>query len=198
MGRKKQPGHKNKREQERLKKGRLEITRSGLGYVVIDKDDEGGDILVRPNDFNNALNGDTVRVKVIKESAGTRKREGRITEVITRKQTEFIGRIQLSANFAFFIVDSDKATPDFYIPLDKLNGAKNNDHVTVRLVRWDKEDKKPVGEVLNLLDATQESDMAMKSLLAENGFPLAFPDDVVEETERIPDTITKACLFIHI
>ena len=192
MGRKKQPGHKNKREQERLKKGRLEITRSGLGYVVIDKDDEGGDILVRPNDFNNALNGDTVRVKVIKESAGTRKREGRITEVITRKQTEFIGRIQLSANFAFFIVDSDKATPDFYIPLDKLNGAKNNDHVTVRLVRWDKEDKKPVGEVLNLLDATQESDMAMKSLLAENGFPLAFPDDVVEETERIPDTITKA------
>jgi len=40
------------------------------------------------------------------------------------------------------------------------------------------------------LDAASQSDLAMKSLLAENGFPLMFPDDVVEETERLPDTIS--------
>ena len=47
-------------------KGVLDITRSGMGYVVVDNLD--ADILVRPNDFNTALHGDKVRVKVVNES----------------------------------------------------------------------------------------------------------------------------------
>lgn len=35
--------------------GSLEITRSGIGYVLIE--DKSGDVLVRPGDFNTALNG---------------------------------------------------------------------------------------------------------------------------------------------
>ena len=82
-------------------KGALEITRSGIGYVLID--DKSGDVLVRPGDFNTALNGDTVMVKIIKENPSTNKKEGKIIEVVTRKQNEFIGHIQLSTNYAFFI-----------------------------------------------------------------------------------------------
>src|SRR3954469_4003119 len=76
-----------------LLKGNLEVTRSGIGYVVIA--DGSGDILVRPYDFNTALNGDTVQVKVIKENPITRKKEGRIVEVVERKQTEFVGTLQM-------------------------------------------------------------------------------------------------------
>ncbi|MFY7898882.1 MAG: hypothetical protein ACOVNY_01780 [Chitinophagaceae bacterium] len=82
-------------------KGILEITRSGIGYVLIE--DKSGDVLVRPGDFNTALNGDVVMVKVVKENVSSKRKEGKITAVITRKQTEFIGRIQLSTNYAFFI-----------------------------------------------------------------------------------------------
>ncbi|MCA6516411.1 MAG: ribonuclease R, partial [Chitinophagaceae bacterium] len=96
-------------------KGRLEITRSGMGYVIIEKD--GSDVMVKPGDFNTALNGDLVRVKVTKQNPRTGKREGKITEVVTRRQTEFIGYLQLSTNHAFFIPDSDKPMPDLFIPL---------------------------------------------------------------------------------
>jgi len=72
-----------------LLKGTLEVTRSGIGYVVIA--DGSGDILVRPYDFNTALNGDIVQVKVIKENPITRKKEGRIAEVVERKQTNLLG-----------------------------------------------------------------------------------------------------------
>ena len=130
-------------------KGNLDIARNGLGYVVIA--DGSGDVLVRPGNFNNALHGDTVRVKVFKENIGTGKKEGKITEVVSRQRTEFIGTLQLSTNYAFFIPDTDKPMPDFYIPLDKINGAKNKEHVAVRLVRWDKDDKKPIGEVISVL-----------------------------------------------
>ena len=138
-------------------KGVLDITRSGMGYVVIA--DGSGDVLVRPGDFNTALNGDTVRVRIVKENLASKKKEGRITEVVTRKQNEFIGHIQLSTNFAFFVPDTDKPMPDLFIPLDKLKGAKHKDKVVVRMLEWGKDDKKPVGEVISLLLAEDEKDL---------------------------------------
>src|SRR4051812_38762799 len=171
-------------------KGVLEITRSGVGYVVTGED--GADVFVRPNDFNTALNGDTVRVKVVRENLNNGKREGRITEVISRKQSEFIGHIQVSSNFAFFIPDSDKPMPDLYIPLDKLNNAKDKDRVLARITKWDTNNKKPEGEVVQVLLAEQESDLAMKGILLENGFPLVFEDDVIEEAMRLPDVISAS------
>src|SRR6478609_7758592 len=125
---------KDDSSQSYLLKGNLDIARNGLGYVVIT--DGSGDVLVRPGNFNNALHGDTVRVKVFKENIGTGKKEGKITEVVSRQRTEFMGTLQLSTNYAFFIPDTDKPMPDFYIPLEKLNGAINKDRVTARLVRW--------------------------------------------------------------
>jgi len=116
MGRKKSK-HKH-RSSDHVLKGTLEITRSGIGYVVID---DGADVLVRPGDFNTALHGDSVRVKVTKENFATGKREGRITDVVSRKQTEFVGTLQIATNFAFFIADSDKPMPDIYIPLENIN-----------------------------------------------------------------------------
>ncbi|MEI6265636.1 MAG: ribonuclease R [Sphingobacteriia bacterium] len=168
-------------------KGKLDVTRSGIGYVIVE--DQSGDVLIRPNDFSTALNGDTVRVKVIKENARTGKKEGKIVEVVSRKQTEFIGHIQLSAHHAFFVPDTDKPMPDLYIPMVDLNGAKHKERVVVKLVKWDKEDKKPVGAVVSVLLAENENDAAMKELLAEAGFPLSFPENVLEEAARIPSIL---------
>ncbi len=178
---------KQKTVTAQLLKGKLEVTRSGMGYVVIDNG--SGDVLVRPGDFMNALNGDVVRVKVVRENGRTGKKEGKITEVISRRQTEFIGYIQLSTNFAFFVPDTDKPMPDLFIPLTSLNGAKNKDRVVARLVKWDKEDKKPVGEVVSVMQPEDENDAAMKELLAQAGFPLFFPEDVLEEAERLPEVL---------
>ena len=170
-------------------KGVLDVTRSGVGYVIIG--DGKNDILIRPGDFTNALHGDVVRAKVVKENVNTGKREGRIVEVVERKQTEFVGHIQLSTNFAFFIPDTDRPMPDFFIPLPKLNGAKNKERVVVRIIRWNKDDKKPVGEVVGSINAVNANDAAMKELLIENGFPLAFEEDVLKETAKLPVVLDK-------
>ena len=170
-------------------KGRLEITRSGMGFVIVDGDKN--DVMVKPGDFSTALNGDIVRVKLVKENLRTGKKEGRITEVITRKQTEFIGHLQLSTNHAFFVPDTDKPMPDLFIPLIDINGAKNKDRVIARLVKWDKTDKKPVGEIVKVLLPEDDNDAAMQELLAQAGFPLSFPLDVQESAERIPTILDK-------
>ena len=172
-----------------LSNGTLEVTRSGIGYVVVA--DGSGDILVRPYDFNTALHGDTVRVKVVKENPVTRKKEGRIAEVIERKQTEFIGTLQMGKRFAFVVPDSDKPMPDMYISFENINGATDGDKVSVRLTKWDKGERKPEATVTAVLKPEDVNDRAMKNLIAESGFSLSFSDEVLEEAARLPDTISE-------
>lgn len=170
-----------------LVKGVLDITRSGMGYVIAEGRDK--DVLVRPQDFNKAMDGDTVRVK-IKDSNGKRA-EGVIEEVVTRKQTEFIGNIEVHDNFAFFKANSQKPMPDFYVSTKNLNGATDNQRVVVKFLNWEKSSKKPEGEVVSVLQGKNASDMAMKEIIIQNGFSLEFPQAVLEEAHNLKENISE-------
>ncbi|QES87461.1 ribonuclease R [Rhizosphaericola mali] len=173
-------------------KGSLQITRSGMGFVILDKSEEGGDVLVRPQDFNTAMNGDKVIVDIKKQNQQTGKREGKIARVLQRKQSEFIGTIEISPKFAFFIPDGNKGLPDFYVPLSSIKDAKHQDKVIVKLVKWPENEKKPIGEVISVISQEDLNDIAMKSLLMENGFPVQFDDEVLAEANKFSDKITTA------
>jgi len=187
MSKKNKPARKS--SQVEIVKGKLDISRSGMGFVIVEGMEK--DIVVRPNDFNRAFHGDIVRVQVNKGIAKGKRPEGIITDVAERKQTEFIGNIQVNRNFAFFIAASEKPIPDFYIANDKLNGAKDNERVIVKLISWDKGEKKPSGEVVSILKAEDENDMAMKEILVEAGFPLAFDAAVLQEVKKLQSHITR-------
>ena len=178
-----------KSSQVKIVKGILDISRSGIGFVVVEGMEK--DVLVRPNDFNRAFNGDTVRVQIGKHAIPGKRIEGKITDVVERKQTEFIGNLQVGKTFAFFTADTEKPMPDFFIPIDKLNGATNGDRVVARLAKWDKADKKPEGEVVKVIKAEDMNDFAMKELLIDGGFPLTFDDDVMKAANELSEKITR-------
>jgi len=163
MSKKEEKSGRKIKHNDKLIKGILDVTRSGIGYVVVDGVEK--DIFIRPHDFNHAFHGDTVRVK-ISDTRG-RRIEGRVQEVVERKQTEFIGNVEVNENFAFFKPDTQKPMPDFYISSKNLNGAKDKDRVMARLISWDKDEKKPEGEIISVLKAKDLNDMAMKGILAE-------------------------------
>ena len=168
-----------------LLKGKLEITRSGMGYVIVEGRDK--DLLVKPQDFNKAMDGDTVRVRI--KDNYSRRLEGVIEEIVTRKQTEFIGSIEVHENFAFFSPDSQKPLPDFYISIKNLNGAQNHDRVVVKFLNWENGSKKPEGEVLSILKGKNPGDIAMKEIIIQNGFPLKFSEKVFAEANSLDEAI---------
>jgi ribonuclease R len=170
-------------------KGTLDITRSGMGFVVVEG--QKIDVLVRPSDFNTAMHGDTVRVRIKGDGSRGGRQQGEVTEVLSRKQMEFMGRIEIGKNFAFFIANNEKPMPDIFVPLSNLNGAKDKDNVIVKILEWE-QNKKPLGEVVQVMNAEDVNDQAMKEILMENGFPLFFPENVLEEAERIPDRISQS------
>lgn len=191
MGRKnsKKKQKERQRRPSQLLRGTLDITRSGMGFVTVEGLD--ADIMIRPSDFNTALHGDTVKVAVKEVKSGGRRMQGVIQHVVERKRTEFIGHLQLNKGFAFFVAEMDKPMPDIFVPLESINGAKDNDRVVVRLLQWESDGKRPMGEVTAVLDPENSNDAAMKEILLDAGFPLEFPEDALEVAARIPDIIAN-------
>ncbi len=167
--------------------GKLEVTRSGMGYVVIPGRED--DIIVKRGDMLTALNGDEVKVEVRGHRDNNRRLEGTITEVVRRKQSEFSGRVEVHEHFAFLVPESDKMPVDIFIPVEKLNGAKHGDHAMGRITEWTGRTKNPQGEIVSILTNESVNEIAMQSLLVENGFPLTFPDDVLEDAARYPEGV---------
>lgn len=169
--------------------GKLEITRGGLGFVIVEGLQK--DIMVKPDHLNNALNGDTVTVEVKGYSDNNNRREGRVTSVVKRKQSEFSGTVQVHKHFAFLVPDNEKIQVDIYIPLHLLNNATNGDKAIARIIEWTAKAKNPVGEIITILTDESANEIAMQGILTENGFPLSFPDEVLEEAARYSEYIDK-------
>lgn len=172
-----------------VKKGVLEINRNGVGFVAVEGMER--DIMIRPDKMGTALNGDEVKVEILSPEKKNARLTGVIKEVIERKQTEFSGRLDVRPHFAFLIPDKQNMPVDIFVPIDLLHDAKHNDKVIVRIVEWQEKAKNPVGEVISILTNEPANEVAMQGILVENGFPLVFPDDVLEEAARYSETIDK-------
>ncbi len=170
-----------------LLKGRLDIVKSGMGFVIVEGQDR--DIIVRPDKMGTALDGDEVRVEIIGASKRNGRQEGAIREVVTRRQTEFSGTLDVHEHFAFLLPDKQNMPVDIFVPLDLLHGAKKGDQAIVRIKEWNEKARNPVGEVISILTNETANERAMQGILVENNFPLTFPDDVLEDAARYPEGI---------
>jgi len=168
--------------------GVVDMTNDGSAFIVTDDEDET-DIYVAPRKLRNALNGDRVKVYVYAKSKGARQ-EGEVIEIIKRAKLEFTGIVKVSERFAFFIPDDRKMQHDIFIPLGDLNGARNGIKAVAEITDWPAGAKNPIGRIKNVLGVQGENDTEMNAILAEYGFPLAFPAEVETESEEIPDAIT--------
>ncbi|PSL43779.1 ribonuclease R [Chitinophaga niastensis] len=176
--------------QKKTFKGILEVTRSGMAFVIVDGLTK--DIMVKQKNLQTALDKDEVLVDVLKQAHHEGRMEGVITDILKRNKTEFTGTLQVSKGFAFLIPEKGLFMPDIYIPANSVGEAKSGDKAVVKIVAWGEKSRKPVGEIVEILDASDTNDLAMKEILIEAGFPLSFPKEVVEELNTIQENISEA------
>lgn len=168
--------------------GTVDMKQTGKAYVIPDNGTE--DIFISQNNTNHALNNDKVKVYLFPQRKD-RKREGQITEIIERKKTSFVGTIQKSQKFAFFVPDSSSMPVDLFIALEDLNGAKDGQKVLAEISQWPERANNPFGRVIKVLGEPGDNDVEMQSILAEYDFPLFFPEAVEKEAENIPFEIPQ-------
>lgn len=168
--------------------GRLSMNTSGSAYLV--NNELPKDIYISKINTNKALHLDTVKIRVIEGNG--RGLEGEVIEILTRFRTDFVGTIEVSKNYAFFIPDSNKIPFDFYVPISKILGATNGQKVVARLVEWKDDAKNPNGEVIRVIGNAGEHETEIHSILEEYNLPYDFDTDVIAESEAIDEKIQES------
>ncbi len=148
------------------------------------------DIYVRSADLASAIHGDTVEVELSNRKTGENP-EGKVTSIIKRGRSKFVGRIELSRTFGFVVPDYKKIYQDFFIYPENLNGATANDKVLFEVTKWADRDKSPEAKVMEILGKTGENEAEIHSIMAEFDLPFRFPENVLKESEGISEGITK-------
>src|SRR5688500_16906126 len=175
----------NRNEEEFV--GTVDHVSSRFAYIDIGEEE---DIYIKTKDLGSAVDGDTVKVTIFPTKHGDH-REGKVVEIVKRNRNKFVGRIEVSANFAFVIPDVRKIHQDFFVYPENINGAKTNDKVVIEVVSWAEEDKKPEGKVVQVLGKAGENEAEIHSIMAEFDLPFRFPEEVERESETIDEGITK-------
>ncbi len=167
--------------------GIADVTKTGSAYVEVEGMDK--DIYIPNRAVHGAMGGDAVKVRM---TMFGRRPEGEIVEIVKRSQDSFAGRVEVLEKFAFFVADNRVLSTDVFVPLTSLNGAKNDDRVIVRITDWNKDGKKPIGEVAELLSGKTSSDLDMKLILISNGFSIDFPSAVYKELDKVSEQIPQS------
>ena len=137
----------------------------------------------------NALHGDKVRISLRHNRRGEVK-GARITEILERSHTTYVGSLQKSRGYAFFVTNNKELRQDIFIPDDKCLNATSRDKVVVRILDWDAHAKNPRGEVIDVLGRAGENTAEMHAILAEYGLPYKYPEEVERAAEELSDEIT--------
>ena len=168
--------------------GRIEKVISGAGYVICKELD--ADVFISARNAGQTIGGDIVRISLTGQYNG-KNPEGVVVSVIERVRKDFVGNLRIDGRNSFLTPDNSRVGTDFYIPTDKLNGAKNGDKVLVRILDWPKRAKRPFAEVSKIIGIAGEHHAEIHAILAEYGLPYEFPKSVEAYVSSISEDISE-------
>ncbi|PKM56843.1 MAG: ribonuclease R [Firmicutes bacterium HGW-Firmicutes-3] len=168
--------------------GRFVSHPKGFGFVVIEGQDD--DIFIPAKYVNTAFHNDTVAIKLLKDSRGKRP-EGEIVKVLERGKDTLVGLYEQSDNFGFVRADDKKVQKDIYIAKSNSMMAMKGHKVVVKVTDWGGEDRKPEGEIVEIIGHVDDPDTAILSIVKNLEIPTEFPDNVKKQILHIPTEVPK-------
>ena len=167
-------------------KGTFSIIKDRFAFV--DTADEG--IFIPKPHFNSALDGDTVLVKITAGLNGDKKKEGEVVKVISRERDTIVGILQRNENFGF-VTPTHSFGKDIYIPYRMMKDAKNQQLVVVKITSWGTNEKKPEGEIIEVIGDPYNTNNMIEALIVREGMSETFSKPVLIEARNIPVTVSK-------
>lgn len=174
-------------EKEGFLRGEISIGNGNFGFLDIPGEKS---VFIPGNYLNTAMNGDTVLIRILKDSKSPDKsREGEVYKIVKRDRDIIVGVFEKSMNFGF--VRPKNAPRDIYISKKKTKGAKTGDLVAVKIYFWGDREKKPEGEVVSIIGNPQDTQTLISALLIDNGIQEKFSSEVIKEVDRIEEDFSE-------
>ena len=161
----------------------------GFGFVVVEGEAE--DIFISEDDANGAFHNDQVEV-VIKATPAGKRREGKITKILSHGTTTLVGYFQKNKSFGFVIPDNQRFVQDVFVPLERSKGAVTGHKVVVELTKYGDNNKKPEGKVIEILGHVNDPGVDIMSIVKGYDLPTEFPEKVLNQAERVAKDVSTA------
>ena len=178
--------------------GKLSVHPAGYGFLTSEKPSES-DVFIAAENVGTAMHGDRVVARISPEPPAGRikgRREGRVIRILERAHDTVVGTLQRSQNFYYVVPDDPRFVHDIYVrPVaveedqrSRTIGAAG-DKVVVRLADWVSRHVNPEGEIVEVLGPASAPGVDVLSIIRKYHLPTEFPSDVLEQAERIPESV---------
>src|SRR5437588_9040254 len=175
--------------------GKLHIHQAGYGFLISEKPGEP-DIFIAAENTGTAMHGDRVVARISREQPYARtkgRREGRVIRILERAHDTIVGTLQHSRNFHYVVPDDPRIVHDVYVRPVKdrrsQTAATVGDKVVVRLDPWESRHVNPEGDIIEILGPASAPGVDMLSIIRKYHLPTEFPGDVIDQANRISETV---------
>jgi len=144
-----------------------------------------------------AMNGDRVVARMIHEGRQQRvapagRPSAEVIRILERANATIVGTLQSSKRFFYVVPDDSRIVHNIYVLPDR-DGAPRlpslGDKVVVRLEEWTSRETNPEGRIIEVLGPATAPGVDMLSIIRRNNLPTEFPEGVLSEAERVPETV---------
>lgn len=169
--------------------GTYRKNQKGFGFVKLEGQEE--EIYISKENSYNALNGDTVAIKIISEKEADKKAEGKIVKIVRHEKDTVVGTFQKNRNFGFVVPDDKNFGTDIFISKSHWEKARNNHKVLVKIIKYPEKGKNAEGEIIEILGGVNEAGVDMLSLIRQYELPYKFSEEVVSEAKAFGNKINE-------
>ncbi len=164
--------------------GTYRHNRKGFGFVIPTDVGSHEDLFI-PEGSNtaSAITGDIVRAKVTSRSTrdGKPMANGKIIEVVERKNKRFVGTLQRTGHNWFVVPDGNTYIEPIYTPDAATKYIKPGTKVVVEITEYANRDEAAMGVITDVLGKEGEKDVDLKSVVVQFNLPGEFPDAVKDQ-----------------
>ena len=161
------------------------------GFAFVRPDDGEKDVYLDARQARRVLHGDRVLVRI----AGIDQRErpfGAVTEVLTRGNTEVVGRFFKDGGVGYVVPDNRAINQDLLIPAGAEAAARHGQIVVAEITQQPDMHCQPIARIKTVLGDHMAPGMEIEIAIRAHGLPCSWGPDAEEEEVRVPDAVTEA------
>ncbi|MDP1661368.1 MAG: VacB/RNase II family 3'-5' exoribonuclease [Phycisphaerales bacterium] len=168
----------------------------GFGFVIPDRKHKEGDVYIAKEDVADALSGDTVKARVYRQRrGGDEVIRGVITEVVSRKRSQFSGELRKQGAQWLVYPDGRELRDPVVVRDPQAKNAFEGHKVIVEITAYPEGDFLPEGVITKVLGEAGRPDVETQATIEAFNLPKEFPqaciDQAREANERFNELVKK-------
>ena len=163
--------------------GTFRGNRRGFGFVIPDTPSSHGDLYVPSGHTGGAITGDTVVARAVKRGkrGGKMLYEGRITSIVKRGQSRFVGELRRQLKRWFVVPDGHTLHVPILVGDPGAKGAKPGDTVVIEITEYPTERTEARGVITKVLGRRGQPGVDTLSIIEQYQLPGEFAEAVLAE-----------------